>query len=237
MRAAWRIGTVVVVAGVAGVASGDVVLYSQPVEPSNLNLGFGFFSSSQARARRNFKHADDFVLGQVSEVRSVRWWGMNEGLVSTGLANYDRFTIEFFASAPGPGGALVGTLIHAESFATGLTNPTPTGRVNPANGEAEIVQEVSLGTPVTLAAGTQYWLAVSARALNGGGDAWLWRDGVFVNGYSNTLSYATGVWSPFQDVDSGFELIGVPGAGTGAVLGTAVVVAPRRKRASRRFES
>lgn len=213
----------------AGVASADVVLYSQPVEPSNQNLGFGFFSSSQPRARRNFKHADDFTLGQVSEVRGVRWWGMNEGLVSQGLANYDQFTVEFFTSIDTPGGALVGSLIHRETFATALTNPLPTGRVNPTSGQAEIVQSVTLATPVSLDGGTRYWLAVSARALNGGGDAWLWRDGVMVNGYSNILSYASGQWTGFQDTDSGFELIGVPGPGSAIVVLVAAVGGRRRR--------
>ena len=214
---------------VAGQASCDVVLYSQPVEPSGLNIGWGFYSSSQARPRRNFKHADDFVLSQASEVRRVRWWGINEGPSSNALENYDQFTIEFFTSVPGPGGSLVGSLIHSETFATALTDPVPTGRTNPLNGEPEIVQEVALAAPVGLPGATPLWLAVSARAINGAGDAWAWRDGTLVNGYSNIYSYAAGTWTGFQDTDSGFELIGVPAPATALV----VLVAPLTGRRSR----
>lgn len=199
-------------------ARAEVILYSQVVEPSNQNIGFGFYSSSVPRARRNFKHADDFTLAEAGTVGSVRWWGINEGVFSTGLANYDTWTVEFYTSQPSPGNALVGTLIHSETFAKADTSPTPTGRVNPLNAEAETMQRATLASPVALEAGAQYWIAISAHPLSGSGDAWNWRDGLTLNGYSNLYSYATGLWTGFQDTDSAFELIAVPSPATGATL-------------------
>lgn len=221
----------------AAPALADITLYSQVVEPSNVNIGWGFYSSPQPRARRSFKHADNFVLPDAGQVNSVRFWGINEGAFSNGLANYDQFTVEFFTSQSppgGPGGGLVGSLIHSETFTVAETNPANTGRINPLNNQAEMVHLVTLDTPVNLAAGTQYWIAVSARAINGSGDAWGWRDGLFVNGYSNSFSYATGVWTGFQDTDSSFELIGVPAPGGLAAVALMLPLAGQRRRLTAR---
>lgn len=217
----------------AAPAWADITLYSQVVEPSNQNIGWGFYSSPQPRARRSFKHADNFVLPDAAQINSVRFWGINEGLFSNGLANYDQFTVEFFASQSATGG-LLGSLIHSETFTVAETNPANTGRINPLNNQAEMVHLVTLDTPLNLAAGTQYWIAVSARAINGSGDAWGWRDGLFVNGYSNSFSYATGVWSGFQDTDSSFELIGVPAPGGLAAVALILPLVGRRRRLTAR---
>lgn len=216
--------------GVSGSALADVTLYSQPVEPSSQNIGFSFFSSPIARARRSFKHADDFVLSAPSEVRAVRWWGINEGVFSNGLANYDQFTIEFFTSQPSPGGQLVATLLHSENFTIAQTAPTNTGRINPLNNQAEMVHFATLASPFNLPANTQLWIAVSAHAINGAGDAWGWRDGTLINGYSNTYSFTSGAWTGFQDTDSAFELIGVPAPTSVATLALAGLLTGRRRR-------
>jgi hypothetical protein len=210
-------------------AAADVILYSQPVDPSPANINFGFYSSPQPRARRSFKHADDFTLAAPSEVRSLRWWGINEGLFSNGLANYDLFRIEIFTSQPAPGGPLVATLIHSEVFTVPQTTPINTGRFAP-NGQAEMVHFATLASPVTLAANTPYWLAISARAINGSGDAWAWRDGTTALGYSNSFSHATGVWTGFQDTDSAFELIGVPAPAAWPTLLLGTLLASGRRR-------
>ena len=210
-------------------AAAEVILYSQVVEPSNQNIGWGFYSSSIPRARRNFKHADDFTLAEAGTVGSVRWWGINEGAFSTGLANYTAWTIEIYTSQPSPAGPLVGTLLYTQTFDKADTNPTPTGRINPLNAEAEIMQQATLAQPLSLDAGTLYWIAISARPISGAGDAWGWRDGLTVNGYSNNYSYTTGAWSGSQDTDSSFELIAVPAPAAALPIGMAAWFNRRRK--------
>lgn len=203
-------------------------VFSQPVVSDPALVGRGWFSHSEPRTTRNFKHADDFTLTSDATVGSVRWWGLSEGRFLSDLGNFDAFTIEFYladqtGSDPVPGG-----LIASTTLALGLTDPTLTGRADPANGAFEYVHDAELDAPVHLVAGQTYFLAISARSVNGRRDGWKWSDADGSDRLSATYSWASGDWSAFIDTDSAFELVAVPAPGTAVVLG--LLLTRRRRR-------
>ncbi|MFM9957371.1 MAG: hypothetical protein ACKVZJ_04810 [Phycisphaerales bacterium] len=205
--------------------AGAQVVYSQI---ANDPCGFGFFSSSVARPNRNFKHADDFVIAGGASIERVRWWGQSEGRVALSLANFSAFKVEIFTS--NTAGTIPVSLLRSETFTVAATGPTATGRVAFDSGATEFRHEVALGTPFSALAGVRYFLAISATPIVTSGDAWMWQDGRFVNGRSGVFSFTSGAWSTFQDTDSAFELIAVPGPGvpTGVMVGAVWVVRRRR---------
>lgn len=219
------------VAGAAGLEARAGIVFSQGVVSDPALVGRGWFSHSQPRANRNFKHGDDFMLEHDATVGAVRWWGISEGRFRADLGNFDAFTVEFFVGVDGPGGVLPGALVASTQLSLADTAPTATGRLNPANGAIEYAHTAVLDAPVTLEAGVVYFLAVSARSINGSRDGWMWSDADGVDGYSVSYSWASGAWTGFVDTDSAFELIAVPGPGGAAVLGVGGCLAVRRRRA------
>lgn len=228
MRALW-IGLVGAVVACAAADAG--VVYSQGVTTDPALVGRGWFSHSRPRPTRNYKHADDFVLEADATVGSVRWWGLSEGRFLDGLGNFDAFTIEFYRAVDSPGGLLPGELIASTELSIADTAPAATGRVNPANGAMEHEHLAVLGAPVVLEAGVTYFLAVSARSVNGNRDGWMWSDADGADRYSATYSWASGAWTGYTDTDSAFELIATPGPGGVGVLAVGGCLAFSRRRA------
>lgn len=230
MRAFW-IG-LIGAACAAGLEADAGVVYSQGVVSDPTLVGRGWYSHSQPRAIRNFKHGDDFVLESDAAIGSVRWWGISEGRFRADLGNFDRFTVEFYRAEAGADGMMPGALISSTELLMADTTPTATGRLNPTNRAIEYEHLAVLDAPVMLEAGVVYFLAVSARSINGNRDGWMWSDADGVDGYSVSYSWASGAWTGYIDTDSAFQLIAVPGpGGLGAfVVGGALVF--RRCRAA-----
>lgn len=213
-----------VVAGASGAADAQVAYTQAPSDP----CGFGFFSSSVPRPNRNFKHADDFSIAGGAMIERVRWWGLSEGRVRPDLGNFSSFKIEVFTS--NTAGTLPVALLRSETFTVSATSPVATGRVAFDSGATEFRHEVALGTPFQAMPGVRYFLAISATPVVSSADAWMWQDGVFVNGRSGLFSYSSGAWSTFQDTDSAFELIAVPAPGAAGVMTAGGWVVLRRRR-------
>lgn len=213
----------------AGWASGEVV-YGQGVVSDPALVGRGWFSHSEARATRNYKHADEFVLEGDATVTLVRWWGQSEGRFRPDLGNFDTFTIEFFRAVDGDASPLPGTLVASTTVALEATKAAETGRLNPENGAIEYVHTAVLGAAVELEAGVTYFLAVSAHSLNGRRDGWMWADADGSDRYSATYSWAGGEWAGYVDTDSAFELIGVPAPGGACLVASAGGWSLRRRR-------
>ncbi len=203
-------------------------LYSQPTTTDDAAVGLGWFSHSSPRPTRNFKHADQFTLDQPGEVGAVRWWGISEGIRVDDLSNVSSFTIEFFTSIDTPDGTNPGTLLSTETFDVPATDPQDTGRRSARNA-IEYLHLVELDTAVSLEAGTEYFVAISAESTNPSLDGWQWQDADLVDGYSTSFSYATQEWLEFIDTDSAFELFAVP-APASLVLLAALGI--RRRRAA-----
>lgn len=191
----------------------ESVIYGQPAIADGAKVGLGFYSSSHARPKRNYKRADDFTLTCDASVTRVRWWGLSEGRIFDDARNFDRFTVEIYEGIDGDAGPLPGALVWSSTFEPAALAITPTGRTSPTSGAAEYAYEAVLGAPVRLRARTPYLVAISARSVDAAGDAWQWQDGELGAGHGANYSYATAAWSAFQDTDSAFELIGGAGAG------------------------
>jgi hypothetical protein len=209
----------------------DLLLVSQLVAPNPARVGLGFYSSSHPRPTRNFKRADDFRLGDAYRITRVRWWGLSEGRLFTDLRNFDQYTIEIYEGIGTPANPLPGALIWSEAFDPGAISIVPTGRASPSTGALEHIFDASPTIAPALESGRPYLLAISARSVNPGGDAWQWQDGRFFGGHGASYSYASGAWSAFQDTDSAFELFGrpVPAPASGLALGAALAVRTRRR--------
>ncbi|MHA7811784.1 MAG: DUF7901 domain-containing protein [Phycisphaerales bacterium] len=209
------------------------VVYSQSTTSDPASVGLGWYSSSEPRPTRNFKHADNFVLTSDSTIDAVRWWGLSEGVSHTDLSNFDTFTIEFWTNRTIPNGNIRPLdLIASTTIAFAQTNATATGRSAPS-GAIEYMHEATLGDGVDLIAGETYWISISARSIDPQADVWQWQDSDNFDTLSSSFSYAQNRWVVLEDTDSAFELIAVPSPGTGALLLPGCLLVQRRRRRSR----
>lgn len=210
------------------------VVYAQPTTSNPANVGLGWYSSSEPRPTRSFRHADNFVLGSDSTIDAVRWWGLSEGVSHTDLSNFDTFTIEFWTSRTLPNGNIRPTdLIATTTIGTQDTDATATGR-SAQSGAIEYVQEATLDDSVELLAGETYWVSISARSIDPNADVWQWQDSDDFDTLSSSFSYGQNRWLVLEDTDSAFELIGVPApGGLGVMTLGGLAAAQRRRRRSR----
>ena len=176
-------------------ARADTLLYAQPTDPDPAHVGLGFYSTSQPRPTRNYKHADDFTLATDASLTRIRWWGLSEGRLFDDLRNFDRYTVEVFEASSTPDGSLPGTLVASATLAAADLAITATGRTSPTSGAAEHLFEAVLPSAIPLQSGRTYFLALSAHCIDPRGDAWQWQDGTLAGGHSATYSYATRAWS------------------------------------------
>jgi hypothetical protein len=210
-------------------ASAEVV-FSQPTTSDPDQIGFGWYSNSEPRATRNFKHADNFQLDSPAQIHQIKWWGISEGLVTPGLENFDSFQIEFWTSFTRPNGRFFPqTLIASQTFGINDTNSMDTGR-RAANGAIEFQHQVDLSSPIDLIANTTYWISISARSIDGSGDAWQWQDADNFDTISTSWSYSENRWLYLVDTDSAFELISVPTPAASLVLISGFGASVRRRR-------
>ena len=217
--------------GLAATARADVTVYAQTVTPVDANVGLGFFSQSEPRVRKNFKHADDFTLSRDASIGRVVWWGQSSRHTHTDLTNFDSFLIEFMAVQEVNGQALPGEVLASFELPIAETFPEATGRLTPL-GAMEYRHEATLPGSFEALAGTRYFVAISAGMFltTSASDAWQWQDAELVNGWSGVYSWASGTWSGFQDTDSAFELIEVPTPGTWAALSAGLCALGGRPR-------
>lgn len=213
------------------VAARDVAVFSQPTTTNPDNVGLGWYSHSEPRVRKNFKHADEFTLTDDAEIGRVVWWGQSSKHRHDDLTNFDTFQIEFFEAVDVGGDVLPGALLAVEVFDLGDTSPAETGRLA-TNGAREYRHEATLATPFAADAGRQYFIAVSAGMIetNSPSDAWQWQDADLNNGWSATFSWASSEWTGYQDSDSAFELYAVPAPVSAGPLAVALLFSRRRAR-------
>jgi hypothetical protein len=206
------------------------VVYSQPTTTDAGDVGLGWYSSSEPRPTRNFRHADNFTLGADTSITSVRWWGLSEGVSHTDLSNFDSFTIEFWTNRMVPNGNIrPRELILSTTLNVKETNTTETGRAG-ASGALEYVHEAALGEAVELLGGEIYWVSISASSIDPSADVWQWQDSDDFDTLSSSFDYGQNRWVVLEDTDSAFELIAVPSPGSVGVLAMGGLLAQRRRR-------
>ena len=217
------------VVAASSAALGNVV-YSQQTTSNDAEVGLGWYSSSDPRPTRSFKHADNFVLLEDQAITSVRWWGLTEGLSHTDLSNFDSFTIEFYTNRAVPSGNIRPlSLIASTTLSVADTHAVVTGR-SAANGALEYVHEAQLAEAVSLDAGDTYWIAISAHSIDPNADVWQWQDSDLYDTRSSSFDYNQNRWIVLADTDSAFELIAVPGPSSIAVRSMSGLIAQRRRR-------
>lgn len=222
--------SIAIVCSISACAAQAEIVYSQTsTDPSQTD--FGWYSSSEPRPTRNFKHADNFMLGSSEQITAVNWWGTSEGLSHTDLTNFDSFQIEFWSSRTQPNGRIKPSeLISTESFDLTETNATDTGR-RTSRDTIEYMHSATLSNAITLEADTMYWISISARSIDPTADVWQWQDADSTDQISSSWTYQFGVWQYQFDTDSAFQLIAVPAPPTFAGLAGSMVLIARRRRA------
>lgn len=173
------------------------------------------------------------MLAADASISSVRWWGLSEGVTHSDLGNFESFTIELYSSRILPNGNIRPLdLISSQTMMLDSLGTLHTGRTAP-NGALEYKHEADLAQAWTLDAGVMYWIAISARSIDPGADAWQWQDSDDLDTRSSSFDYAQNRWLVLQDTDSAFELISVPSPGTWAGVSVAGLLTQRRRRAWR----
>ncbi len=198
-------------------AGADVVLYEQvPI------LSGGDFYRSQydtAHYGDFVRVYDDFALGSSANVTGVHWWGGFDLLQGT----VDSFVIEIRNNDYAwP----TGSVIYREEF-TGTADETATGSYAQGSPVFDIFSYgVDFSSPVSLAAGSKYWLMIQAKIPTTPYPyQWGWLTGSGGGGYA--YQYSSGTMPPYTLVftDFAFQLTGeaansVPEPGTLALLGS-----------------
>lgn len=226
MRSATLASVCILFALFAQLARAEIV-YSQSPSADPDSVGLGWFSSSEPRPTRNFKHADNFVLSESAEIVGVNWWGLTEGLNDTTLENFDSFTIEFWSSETLSNGRIKpDELLMSETLTLASSNASQTGRAA-LNGALEYQHAYELAESISLDAGNEYWISISARSIDPAGDVWQWQDAELADTISSSFDYALDRWRYFEDSDSAFELVRVPAPSSAMAL---LIVGVMRKR-------
>ena len=210
-------------------ASAEIV-YQQSPNADDQQVGLGWYSSSEPRPTRNFRHADNFKLNESAQIAQIEFFGLTEGLSHTDLSNFDSFTIELWTSQTLPNTRIKpNTLIATESFTLQQTNAMQTGR-SAISGAFEYQHLVELTNPVALDADTNYWISISARSIDPSADVWQWQDSDLFDSVSSSWSYADNRWLYQEDSDSAFTLIAIPTPNTMMCALISIGLTTRRRR-------
>ena len=163
-------------------AVATVIYDNGPSDPAN----FGSHASEAAS-----RGADDFQLLANDTIRSIQFWGAHwqTGVVPA-VEDFQIVIYADLAGAPDPG-----TLLATSALT--LVSRIDTGFDHNANGTADIWEyTMDLASPVSLTAGTVYWLSVYLQT-NAPGTAFVWQqagiDGTG-NHYASVTSGTT--WAP-----------------------------------------
>jgi hypothetical protein len=217
----------IIALAVSSVANADLV-YSQTLSDLD-STDFGWYSSSEPRPTRNFKHADNFTLTAQSHISQINWWGMTEGAAHTDLQNFDQFQIEFYTSRTTNNNRIKpDTLIASQTFDLSSIITTNTGHQTAA-GVIKYQHQATLTNTVTLDANTTYWIAISARSIDPTSDTWQWLDSDLADADSSSYDYNTDRWLALRDTDSAFQLFTIPSPATTSLLLISPIAARRRR--------
>ncbi|HOX39165.1 MAG TPA: PEP-CTERM sorting domain-containing protein [Candidatus Brocadiia bacterium] len=159
--------------------------------------------------------ADDFLAPFTGQVTEIEWWGCYDD----NLATTNLFTIRLFTAAVG----IPGVKISEE---TASIVPIATGNFIFSIYD-EYYYSLALSAPVSVTAGTNYWLSI----FNDDGN-WGWGTGSLGNwteAITGSSGFETG-WGMYASYDSAMIIKIVPEPGSVAlfVLGAAAIAIRRR---------
>ena len=122
---------VALLATAAALAAANEPIVSQPTTTDDTKVGLGWYSHAEPRVRKNYKHADDFILTAPAEIGRVVWWGQSSKHTHDDLTNFDSFQIEIFEAQLVDDQWLPGTLVASQTLDLADPPPPPPGRRPP----------------------------------------------------------------------------------------------------------
>lgn len=217
---------IVLISACTGLAQADTTLYSQP---NNQPTNASFFSDGVSGQFFSQRMADNFTLSSGGSVTGVKWWGASQNYQYADLTNMTGFVVQVLAD-DGFGSPDGLNVLYSQTFTKAQTSPTATG-FTAFGGGTQYQFQATLSSPLTLSAGTQYWVSIGAVLSNPFADAWVWNhssvgDGKNASNYFNNASYYV-----YSSGDMAFELVGnVPAPSALALIGLGGLAAGRRRR-------
>lgn len=156
--------------------------------------------------------ADDFVLSTPGTVRRIVWWGFYGDTfdsVPEPPPVTERFRIRFYGARPGDGLPDDGNILLEESFLD--PSRVATGRIVFVGPLApEFIYQVDLPTPLSLEAGTPYWLeVVQAGEIE---SLFRWEFSIADQNGQAFRNAATGDWRHTVSInaDTAYQLLAIP---------------------------
>ena len=220
--------TLILISAASASTAHAELVYSQTLADLD-STDFGWYSSSEPRPTRNFKHADNFTLSAQSHISQINWWGMTEGVSHTDLQNFDQFQIEFYTSRTTNNNRIKpDTLISSQTFDLASITTNDTG-FQTTSGAFKYQHQATLTNTVALDANTTYWIAISARSIDPTADTWQWLDADPTDTDSSSYDYKTDRWLALRDTDSAFQLFAIPAPATTSLLLLTPIAARRRR--------
>lgn len=193
----------IVLAGAAAAASAQSL--SQP----NTDLcERSFISDAVAGQFNNRRQAETLRLNSTTSVNSIRWWGGTSpfGGVSD-LSNVDAYRVVIFTDAAGVPNSLAAP-VYDQEFSKAATNPRASGFRTFQENAPQFEHTAQLPGPLSLNGGTNYWITIGARLVDGNGAAWRWSsslEGNFLTAQQNPFGEAWTVFDP-SGANYAFEL-------------------------------
>lgn len=224
--------TPLIAAAILAVASpsfAGIALFDQMFQDQ---IGSVWGSQLNADPMRNWRTFDNFTLGANSDVTHVDWSGyldFRDGSVLeyapiTAIVGFQITFYEHDGVTQFPGAVVADQLILNTNVLE-IDFGLPTSQY-----------AATLNAPVSLLAGTQYWMSVAAVLPNPEGAVLLWNGGAGGSPIASGDAYSAfdagvdGI-DGSRNLDMLFRLRGVPTPGAAALFALAGVVAIRRRRA------
>lgn len=203
--------------GPSDLAEAAESLFAVPPVRDTAKVGLGFFSHAQLEGARDHVHADDFVLAQPARVEAVRVWALAAGAPAEREFSslFDSVTVRIHAAREDgeAGGVGPGDILAESTRNMSQVHARATGRFGSGQGEAIVGPEVELTSsfdvPLRLEANRRYFVSVFARRREADVH-FQWQDGETRDAITWSRALADSTWQAIDDVDSAFELFGVP---------------------------
>lgn len=167
-----------------------------------------------------FEHADDFTLAPSdTTLGAIRWLGFYSDFgTDASVPTSDDFTLRIFAADGPPANAtfgdglpLAGTLLASYTPGNAVSR-VATASIMPTLGLRVFSYEATIA-PLTLTAGTRYWLSIVNDTADDTNDSWFWAVTGSGNGTSRFTDPANPPvtdWSEFGSKRLAFQLESVP---------------------------
>ncbi len=176
--------------------------------------------------------AENILLDAPATIGHLTWWGFygGSGTPATPPPDTETMRLRFYGARPGDGLPDDGNILYEESFLD--PSRTATGEIVLVGGSPdEYVYSVDLASPVSLGAGTLYWLEI--EQIGDIDTTFRWEAGISpLAGHAFAHTYLP-AWELSPSTSLAFQLVAVPESSTLLLLlllVAAVGLARRRRK-------